>query len=318
MQNTQYLKYIKTGSIESNQIYFSEHNHKKFKNEKFESFFRVNNSFDNNPIIKEGGKRVKNLCRKSFKNKPLITIVTVVLNHDKELETTIKSVILQNYSNLEYIIIDGGSSDNTISVIKKYENHIDYWVSQKDRGIFDAFNKGLRLSSGDYICILNSGDYFTENSINFIVKKILEKKDLDILFGTVLKKKKISGFYPNKIFFRLNIIPSIMSTFGKLSIKKEIGLFDTNLVNYSDYDFFYKCIKKKNIKWYATKKNKVITVFDLKGYSSKISFFSKLYAEYKIRIKYENFLLVFFKLLAKTLRYIQIKLFLKKKFSKYN
>ena len=88
------------------------------------------------------------------------------------METTIKSVILQNYSNLEFIIIDGGSSDNTISVIKKYENHIDYWVSQKDRGIFDAFNKGLRLSSGDYICILNSGDYFTENSINFIVKKI--------------------------------------------------------------------------------------------------------------------------------------------------
>ena len=139
---------------------------------------------------------------------------------------------------------------------KKYENHIDYWVSQKDRGIFDAFNKGLRLSSGDYICILNSGDYFTENSINFIVKKILEKKDLDILFGTVLKKKKFSGFYPDKIFFNLNIIPSLMSTFVKLSIYKEIGLFDTNLVHYSDYDFFYKCIKKKDIKWYATKKNK--------------------------------------------------------------
>jgi len=319
MQNISiYNKYIKTGSIKSNQIYFSKHNYKKFKNEKFKSFFRVNNSFDNNPIIKEGGKRVKNLCRKSFKNKPLITIVTVVLNNAKELETTIKSVILQNYSNLEFIIIDGGSSDNTISVIKKYENHIDYWVSQKDRGIFDAFNKGLRLSSGDYICILNSGDYFTENSINFIVKKILEKKDLDIVFGTVLKKKKFSGFDPNKIFFRLNIIPSLMSTFVKLSIYKEIGLFDTNLVNYSDYDFFYKCIKKKDIKWYATKKNKVITVFDLKGYSSKVSFFSKLYAEYKIRIKHENFLLVFFKLLAKTLRYIQIKLFLKKKFSKYN
>ena len=118
MQNTQYLKYIKTGSIRSNQIYFSEHNHKKFKNEKFESFSRVNNSFDNNPIIEEGGKRVKNLCRKSLKNKPLITIVSVVLNRAKELETTIKSVILQNYSNLEFIIIDAGSSDNTISVIK--------------------------------------------------------------------------------------------------------------------------------------------------------------------------------------------------------
>ena len=318
MQNTQYLKYIKTRSMRSNQIYFSKPNHKKFKNEKFKTFFRANNSFDNNPIIEEGGKRVKNLYRKSLKNKPLVTIITVVLNHAKELDTTIKSVILQNYSNLEYIIIDGGSSDNTISVIKKYENHIDYWLSQKDTGIFDAFNKGLRLSSGDYICILNSGDYFTENSINFIVKKILEKKDLDILFGTVLKKKKISGFYPNKIFFRLNIIPSLMSTFVKLSIYKEIGLFDTNLVHYSDYDFFYKCIKKKDIKWYATKKNKVITVFDLKGYSSKVSFFSKLYAEYKIRIKYENFLLIFFKLLVKTLRYIQIKIFLKKKFSKYN
>ena len=318
MQNTQYLKYIKTRSIKSNQIYFSQHNQKMFKNERFKTFFRANNSFDNNPIIEEGGKRIKNLYRKSLKNKPLITIITVVLNHAKELDTTIKSVILQNYSNLEYIIIDGGSSDNTIPVIKKYENHIDYWLSQKDAGIFDAFNKGLKLSSGDYICILNSGDYFTENSINFIVKKILEKKDLDILFGTVLKKKKFSGFYPDKIFFNLNIIPSLMSTFVKLSIYKEIGLFDTNLAHYGDYDFFYKCIKKKDIKWYATKKNKVITVFDLKGYSSKASFFSKLYSEYKVRIKYENFLMVIFKLAIKTLRYIQIKIFSKKKFSKYN
>ncbi len=318
MQNTQYLKYIKIGSVKSNQIYFSKHNQKKFKTEKFKTFFRANNSFDNNPIIEEGGKRLKNLYRKSLKKKPLITIITVVLNHAKELDTTIKSVIFQNYSNLEYIIIDGGSSDKTISVIKKYQNNIDYWLSQKDTGIFDAFNKGLRLSSGDYICILNSGDYFTENSINFIVKKILEKKNLDILFGTVLKKKKFSGFYPDKIFFNLNIIPSLMSTFVKLSIYKEIGLFDTKLTHYSDYDFFYRCIKKKDIKWYATKKNKVITVFDLKGYSSKASFFSKLYSEYKVRIKYENFLLVIFKSVIKTLRYIQINIFSKKKFSKYN
>ena len=91
-------------------------------------------------------KELKVIIDHSLRNKPLITIITVILNKDKDLEKTIKSVLLQKYENIEYIIIDGGSNGSVLSKIKKYENYIDYWISQKDKGIFDAFNKGIRLA----------------------------------------------------------------------------------------------------------------------------------------------------------------------------
>ena len=107
----------------------------------------------------------------------MITVVTVVLNKDKDLEKTIKSVLFQKYENIEYIIIDGGSNG---SVFLKSKNMkiFDYWISQKDKGIFDAFNKGIRLANGDYICFLNVGDYFTEKATFYISKKIKIKKIL--------------------------------------------------------------------------------------------------------------------------------------------
>lgn len=93
---------------------------------------------------------------------PKITIITVCFNSEKYIETTIQSVINQTYKNKEYIIIDGKSIDNTINIIKKYETNITYWISEKDEGMYNAINKGLNKSSGDYICILNSDDYFCD------------------------------------------------------------------------------------------------------------------------------------------------------------
>ena len=81
-------------------------------------------------------------------NKPLVSIITSVLNGDKNLEDTIKSILDQTYTNIEYIIIDGGSSDKTTDIIKKYDNKISYWVSEKDNGIGDAFNKGIKVAKG--------------------------------------------------------------------------------------------------------------------------------------------------------------------------
>jgi len=83
-----------------------------------------------------------------MKNKPLISIVTVVYNGEEFLEETIKSVVSQTYKNIEYIIIDGGSTDGTVDIIKKYEDKIDYWVSEPDSGIYDAMNKGIDKASG--------------------------------------------------------------------------------------------------------------------------------------------------------------------------
>ncbi|MEN3014692.1 MAG: glycosyltransferase family 2 protein [bacterium] len=97
---------------------------------------------------------------------PLISVITVVLNVERYLEETIQSVINQTYPNLEYIIVDGGSVDGTLDILKKYENYIDYWISEKDRGIYDAMNKGIMLSLGKGRIFLNAGDYFVGNIFN--------------------------------------------------------------------------------------------------------------------------------------------------------
>ena len=96
----------------------------------------------------EGGLRTKGYFKKSYDDKPLISIITVVFNGERYLEQTIQSVIDQTYDNVEYIIIDGGSTDGTLDIIKKYEDKIDYWVSEKDNGIYDAMNKGIKVCYG--------------------------------------------------------------------------------------------------------------------------------------------------------------------------
>jgi glycosyltransferase involved in cell wall biosynthesis len=102
-----------------------------------------------------------------------ITVITVVRNGEKTLEQTILSVINQTYKNIEYIIIDGGSTDGTVDIIKKYEQHLACWVSEPDKGIYDAMNKGIEKATGDFLFFLNSGDFLFENStLTKIVKKM--------------------------------------------------------------------------------------------------------------------------------------------------
>lgn len=95
--------------------------------------------------------------------KPLISIITVSFNAVDTIEQTILSVINQSYSNIEYIIIDGGSTDGTIDIIKKYENKISFWMSEPDKGIYDAMNKGINLSNGEWVNFMNCGDWFASN-----------------------------------------------------------------------------------------------------------------------------------------------------------
>lgn len=103
---------------------------------------------------------------------PKVSIVTVVFNAEELLEKTIKSVINQEYKNIEYIVIDGGSTDKTLKIIKKYEKYIHYWISEKDEGIYDAMNKAIKIAQGEWINFLNAGDFFCDNhvlsKINFL------------------------------------------------------------------------------------------------------------------------------------------------------
>jgi glycosyltransferase involved in cell wall biosynthesis len=109
----------------------------------------------------EGGLRKRGI-RKSSTLEPLITVITVTYNSASSLEDTILSVLKQSYSNIEYIIIDGGSQDGTLDIIKKYDHAIDYWASEPDKGIYDAMNKGILLASGEWLNFLNAKDIFCE------------------------------------------------------------------------------------------------------------------------------------------------------------
>jgi len=119
---------------------------------------------------REGGLRSKNRFKQTMEGKPLISIITVTLNTGPELEQTIQSVINQNYSNVEYLIIDGGSTDETMEILTKYEEQIDYWISEADGGLYDAMNKGIQLASGVLIGLLNAGDFYLQGSLKHLAQ----------------------------------------------------------------------------------------------------------------------------------------------------
>ncbi|WPC68123.1 glycosyltransferase family 2 protein [Rhodoferax ferrireducens] len=117
---------------------------------------------------------------------PLITVVTVVFNGELHIEKTIESVINQTYSNVEYIIIDGGSTDGTLEIIDKYENEIDYWISEKDDGIYDAMNKAIELATGSWINFMNAGDiFYSRDTLETLFNADSWNNDDDIVYGNV-------------------------------------------------------------------------------------------------------------------------------------
>ena len=224
--------------------------------------------------MNEGGLRIKSLR----KNIPLFSIVTVVKNNDKFLEETIKSVLNQSLKDFEYIIVDGKSNDNTLNIIKKYENQIDYWLSQKDNGIYDAFNKGVNLCSGDYIGIINSDDVYTKDALKIISKYITNYPEKDFIFVSVKKHWGIlHGFKPEKIRYSWGFYTSHSTGFFiKRNSAKKNGPYNTKYKFHSDYDYFYRMIVKNKIE--------VTGIFRRGGFSSTISFFDSSKEESKIRI----------------------------------
>jgi glycosyltransferase involved in cell wall biosynthesis len=160
-----------------------------------------------------------------------ISIITVCYNSENTIERTIKSVLSQNYSNIEYIIVDGDSKDRTIQIIEKYKNSIHHFISEKDEGIYDALNKGISMATGDIIGILNSDDIFSnENIISDIAKVFIEKPQLDSIIGNIAfinDKEKIVRVYNSKNWkpkrFEYGFMPPHPSFYCKRELFNKFG-----------------------------------------------------------------------------------------------
>ncbi len=131
----------------------------------------------------EGGLRTKGYFKKSFDDKPLVSIITVVFNRHEEVEQAIQSVLNQTYDNVEYIVIDGGSTDGTVDTIRKYEQAIDYWVSEPDSGIADAWNKGIQASTGDIIGLINSDDWYELSAVTEVAGLLMQNRSAGVIHG---------------------------------------------------------------------------------------------------------------------------------------
>lgn len=239
-----------------------------------------------------------------MKNNPKISIVTVTKNSEKYLEENIKSLSNQTFRNFEHIIIDGKSTDNTIAIIKKNSDKIDKWISEPDQGLYYAMNKGINISTGEIIGILNSDDIYFSNALEIVNNYFSKDNKLDFLFGTVQKHKLMHGYFPKKIKWTFGFYTThSVGFFIKRSSQFKVGLYDTQYKFSSDYDLFYRLIIKEKMKGTSTKKNEILGKFRRGGLSSQIRYLDFLRENNKIRINNgQNIFFVYFIFILRLIR----------------
>lgn len=197
-----------------------------------------------------------------------ISIITVNLNNKEGLKKTIESVINQTvYDKVEYIIIDGGSTDGSVEIIEEFKDKLHYYVSEQDDGIYNAMNKGIKVSTGDYLLFLNSGDYLSENNV---LERAFPYLQYDIVYGNEWKvnerhKGPYEAKYPDKLdegFFRRTTLPH-QSTFIKAELLKENPYSESYKI-ISDWKFFIEAFRcGKNYKHMPF----IVSVYDCSGFS---------------------------------------------------
>ena len=187
-----------------------------------------------------------------------VSIITVTYNSEKSLQRSIDSVISQDYLDIEHIIIDGGSVDNTIDIINKNKKHIAKYISEKDSGIYQALNKGIRLATGQIIGILNSDDVFADTNIISKVADNFSKNNSDVVYGNLLyvaknqSENKTVRYWKsnpyNPKFLIFGWMPPHPTLFCKKDIFETYGLYNESLQISSDYDFILRIFKETKLK----------------------------------------------------------------------
>jgi glycosyltransferase involved in cell wall biosynthesis len=199
----------------------------------------------------------------------LISIITINYNNHEGLKKTIESVNNQTWQQFEYIVIDGGSTDGSKEYIKSKSDKIDYWISEPDKGIYNAMNKGITKATGEYLLFLNSGDHFFKNDVLFEYHKFLVEKDL-IYFNLnfIDKEKSWIGKYPRQLTFSHFISDTLPhpATFIKRQLFEQFGLYDERFKVVSDWKFFVECICRFNCTYVRI--DETLSTFYTDGFSS--------------------------------------------------
>jgi len=187
-----------------------------------------------------------------------ISIITVCYNSDATIRNTLESVLSQTYSDIDYIVVDGKSTDDTVSIIKEYEPKFNgkiRWISEPDNGIYDAMNKGIEMANGDIVGLLNSDDYYNSNNVLTLVVEEMSKNNIDSCYGNLLylKNKKPYRFWKagKKKSFKWGWMPPHPSFFVKKIIYEKYGLFRLDCGVNADYELMLRLLELKNIstKW---------------------------------------------------------------------
>lgn len=183
---------------------------------------------------------------------PKLSIITINLNNSSGLRKTIESVVSQNFNDFEYIIIDGGSSDGSVDLINEFADKITFWVSESDKGIYDAMNKGIKVACGDYLIFLNSGDILSGDTILNTVSELLGESD--IVTGRLLMKYLTYDeiIYPHKTIdynVFLNSFIAHTSTFFHKSVFAQYGIYDTQYKIAADHALFYHIFSHLKVKY---------------------------------------------------------------------
>ncbi len=202
-----------------------------------------------------------------------LSIITINLNNAEGLQKTMESVFAQTFTDYDYIIIDGGSTDGSVDTIKNHENKLSYWVSEKDDGIYNAMNKGIVKAKGEYLLFMNSGDYLFNNET---IKEIFENNpNEDIIYGDAMvdrgqNEKNEVKVYPANLTFKYFLSKTLHHTSSiiKADLFEKLGNYNEELKIMSDWEFFIKaiCLYQASYKYLK----QTISCFNPHGISSQI------------------------------------------------
>ena len=185
-----------------------------------------------------------------------VSIITVTLNSEKYLTECIQSVRKQTYNNIEHIVIDGKSTDRTLQIIKNNENHLSHWISESDRGMYDAINKGIALATGDIIGILNSDDVFASANVIENIVHCFNTEDTDSVYGDLVYVKPFNtdivsrwwkGVSYKRYRFNYGWMPAHPTFYMKRSLIEQYGAYENHYYTAADYEFMARYLYKHKI-----------------------------------------------------------------------